>query len=240
MISAAEDVLADQARRGPSWSVLLVLARLLFDLVVRLVVERCADAARDARYAARILARSPAFTFAAALCLAVGIGITAAMYSQVQATIFRQIPGVRSADSLVRLQRAVSFADYEEFRDQSAQFSSVAAFLGPVPLVITNRDQQSERVWGHLATPNYFDVLGTRAALGRLLGKEEEALGTGQVAVISHRLWQTRFGGDRSVAGRTIDINGQPLTIIGVAEPDFLGASPTTAAADLWIPWLQP
>ena len=236
MIHTAEDLLRDEARSGRGWRVLLLLPGLLFDLAVRLVAEHCKDAARDARYAVRTLARSPGFTVAAALCLSIGIGVTAGMYSQVQSTIFRHIPGVKDADALVRLQKPVSFANYQEIENRAGLFSSVAAFLAPVPLVITNQGQRSERVWGHLTTPNYFDVLGPGVALGRLFGAEEAKQGAGQVAVLSHRLWQTRFGGDRSILGRTLQINGQVVTVIGVAEPGFLGASPSTAVAELWIP----
>jgi hypothetical protein len=87
--------------------------------------------------------------------------------------------------------------------------------------------------------PNYFDVLGARAAYGRVFGVEEGIPGARGV-VLSHRLWQTRLGGDMSIVGQTLQINAQTVTVLGVATPGFLGASPTTAAADVWIPTSAP
>jgi hypothetical protein len=107
--------------------------------------------------------------------------------------------------------------------------------MAPVPIVISRPRADAERVWGHLATPNYFAVLGARAAYGRVFGAEERTPGARGV-VLSHRLWQTRFGSDVSIVGQPLHINGQAVTVLGVAAPGFLGASPTTAAADVWIP----
>lgn len=205
----------------------------------RLAAAHGQDAARDARHAARMLLQAPGFTLAAVLCLAIGTGLTGAMYSQIQSTVFREIPGVRDAAAVVRLQRPMSFTYFEAIRDAGGPWSSVAAYRAPVPVVINVPGAEPHRVWGHLATPTYFDVLGTRAAVGRLFGPEERTPGARGV-VLSHRLWQTRLGGDPSVVGQAIRVNGQAVTVLGVTTPGFLGASPTTATADVWIPTTAP
>ncbi len=194
------------------------------------------DACQDARYAARILARSPGFTAAAIVCLSIGIGLTAAVYTQVRETVLRPIPGTGDPKTLVRLHKPARFADYEEFRNHSGQFSSLAAYQGPVPVVLSREGAEPQRVWAHLATPDYFEVLGAKAGLGRVFGPEERSQAGGQAAVLSDRLWRTRFGADPFIVGRPFRINGQPVMVLGVAEQDFLGAAPTTAAADVWIP----
>ena len=238
LMDAADDIVRDAARGG--WPrLILLIPRLLGDLVWRLVVEHWHDALRDAKYAVRVLSRAPGFTLAAVTCLAIGTGLTAAMYSQIQANVLREIPGIRNAPGLVRLQRPLSFTYFKDLEEDRRSFSSVAAYMAPVPMVITRPGADSLRVWGHLATPNYFEVLGTPAAYGRLFGAEERTPGTRGV-VISHRLWQTRLGGDVSIVGQSLQINAQTMTVLGVAAPGFLGASPTTAAADVWIPTTAP
>lgn len=206
----------------------------------RVVVEHLSELARDARYGARMLARSPGSTLAAAGCLGLGIGLTASTFTQLKSTVLRQLPAVGRPSELVRLQTPVSFSSYEELRDRSGQFAWLAAYLGPAPFVLTAAGGDPERVWGHLATPDYFGALGVEAAAGRLFGPDEWRPGAAPVAVISDRLWRSRFGGQRSAIGRAIRINGQPATVIGVAPKDFLGASPLAAAADVWIPTTAP
>ncbi len=195
---------------------------------------------QDARYGARMLARTPGSTLAAVICLAIGIGTVVATFTQVRSTVFRPIPGVDQPGGLVRLHKPVAFSDVQELRERSDQFTSLAAYMAPVPVGLSQPGAEPERVWGHLATPDYFDVLRAKAALGRFFGAEERRQGAGQAAVLSYRLWRARFGGDPSIVGRTITVNGQPVTVLGVASPDFRGASPLTSAADIWIPTTAP
>jgi predicted permease len=233
-----EDVVRGSVqRRGRGRSILLV-PRLFLDLTMRLVVEHWHDAARDTRYAMRLLARSPGFTLAAVLCLSIGTGLTAAMYAQVQSTMLAAIPGeVRDPDALVRIHKPVAFPVYEELRDGTDRLVHLAGFVGPVPLTLATEDRsESVRVWGHIATPEYFDVLGVQAARGRVFGPEERVAGRGTVAVIGDRLWRSRFGAQPSIVGQSVRVNGQIVTVIGVTPPGFAGASPMTAAADVWIP----
>jgi hypothetical protein len=161
------------------------------------------------------------------------------MFAQVQATVIADIPGgVREPRTLVRLLRPVAFPVYEDLRDGSTEFfSGFAGYIGPVPVTLVNNDRREHfRAWGHLTSPEYFEVLGIRPALGRLFDSHERNLGAQPVVVLSDRLWRTRFGGQPAVINQAIGINGQLATVIGVAPRDFAGPAPMTAAADLWIP----
>jgi predicted permease len=195
---------------------------------------------QDLRFAARMMARSPGFTAAAVACLAIGLGVTTSVYSEMQSLMFRNLPAVRAPNELVRSQTPMPFGDWEEFRDRSGAFTSLAAFLGPVPFEIGAPGAGAERVWGHLVTPNYFLTLGVEPLAGRLFGAEDSRAGAASVAVVSARFWRAHFGGASSAVGQTFRVNGQPVTLIGVAPENFLGASPMLSAADLWIPTAAP
>jgi predicted permease len=236
LTDVAEDVVRDAARRGDRIRLVWLVARLLANLAVRIAAEHVSDVVQDARYAVRILARAPGFTLASVTCLAIGTGLAAAMYAQVQATVLRELPGVRDPAALVRLHKPTTFANVEDLRDRSGQFAELAAYMGPIPFAIRGDGVESERIWGHLTTPDYFDVLGVRAARGRLPGPEDRMQSAGPAAVVSDRLWKSRFGGQPSFIGQSIRLNGQLVTVVGVAPPGFLGASPMTSAADIWIP----
>jgi predicted permease len=233
LVLAAADLVRANQRPGA-----VFLLRLLADLAARIVAEHVSDLAQDARYGARALAHSPGFTLAATACLGLGIGIATSAFTQFQASVFRSTPGVDAPESLVSFQVPVSFPDYEHYRDHTGQFQSAAAFLAPVPFVISAYNRP-ERIWGHLVTPDYFRVLGVESAAGRLFGPGE-AKQSAAVAVMSHRLWESRFGRAPDLVGRTVRINGQPVTILGIAEQDFVGATPLLAVADLWMPTTAP
>ncbi len=192
------------------------------------------DLGQDARYGARMLLRSPGFTLVCVLSLGIGIGLNTSVFSQFESMIFRAIPQVADPDTLVTFQRPLSYPDYERIRDHGGQFSILAAYLAPVPFVV-NTGAGGQRVWGHLVTPNYFETLGVRPLAGRLFGPPERDPGSTSL-VVSHRFWQRHLSGDRRVVGRRLMINGQGVTIVGVAPENFLGASPMMAAADLWAP----
>ena len=194
---------------------------------------------RDLNYGVRLLARSPGFTLAATVCLGIGIGLATSTFTQFKASVFKKTPGVGEPDALVSFQSPVPFPDFEEYRDLSGQFESAAAFLAPVPFVISSVDGRPERIWGHIVTPDYFRVLRVKASAGRLFGPEEMQPGATGV-VISHRLWTTRFGANRDLIGGTLRINGQAVRVLGVAGPDFRGATPLLAVADIWLPTTAP
>jgi hypothetical protein len=141
------------------------------------------------------LVRSPGFTAAAVACLAIGLGVTTSVYSEMQSLMFRNLPAVRAPNELVRSQTPMPYGDWEEFRDSSAAFSSLAAFLGPVPFEIGPAGAEAERVCGHLVTPNYFRTLGVEPLEDRLFGTEDDRAGAASVAVVSARFWRAHFGG---------------------------------------------
>ncbi len=125
------------------------------------------------------------------------------------------------------------FPDYEQIRDHGGQFESLAAYIPNIPVVV-EIDQKPQRLWAHAVTLNYFPVLQAATALGRAIGREDQ--NGAPVAVVSHRTWKIRFAGDPQIIGRGIRLNGKLVTIVGVASPDFRGASPMLQVADFWLP----
>ena len=236
MVSDSEHMIRDAARRHGWGKLIAMIFRLLLDLVVRVPIEHAVELAQDTRYALRMMARSKGFTIASVVSVGIGIGLTTTMFSQMDSLILRDIPTVGNPDELVSIRGAVSYPDYEHFRDNSGQFREMAAYIAPVPFVIKTDDNRSSRAWGHLVTPNYFDVFQTTPRVGRTFGAAESAPGASASLVVSHRFWQGRLGGDPNVVGSTLRINGYLATIIGVAAEDFFGALPVLSAADIWLP----
>jgi len=201
---------------------------------------------QDIRYAARLLAKSPAFTALAVFALALGIGANTAIFSLVNAVLLRPLAGVEAADQLVAFERLqggtnyynFGYPDYLDYRDQNKTFSGLAAHVG-TPLSFAGNT--TERIRGDVVTGNYFSILGVRPALGRLLEPEDDqAGGAAAVAVISHGLWQRAFGSDPEIIGQSINLNGYNFTIVGVAAQEFAGTA-TGSSFDVWLPMaMQP
>ena len=189
----------------------------------------------DVRYALRWLRRSPGFTAIAIASLAIGIGFNTALFTLVDALVFRPLP-VERVDRLVDVftsgsdndQYATSsYPDYLDFKSQNQVFSDMLGYspaLGAIKLTDRSRLAMSETVTG-----NYFQLLGLRPAAGRLLVPEDDKPGATRVAVISYRLWTREYGLSPSVVGQPIRIHGQPYTIIGVTPPTFTGMVPLLA-----------
>ncbi len=194
--------------------------------------------ARDLRYAIHTLRRTPLFTAAAILTLALGIGANTAVFTFVENILLRQAP-VRDPGQLVFLNWGnsvnLSYPNYRDFRDRNQAFSSlIACRYNAISLSVPPRE--SYRVYGYEASGNYFETLGIRPFLGRFFGPpEDETPGANPVMVISHRLWQSRFAGDPNAVGRRVKINGFPFTVIGVAPPHF-GGTELIVSADFWVP----
>jgi predicted permease len=192
----------------------------------------------DLRYTFRVFRKTPGFVAVAILTLALGIGANSTIFSWVNATLLDPIPGLAHASRVVAMQRGqgstISYPDFLDLRDRARSFLGLTAFsLGPMSLT---GKEKPERVWGMLVTSNYFDVLGVRPVMGRgFLSSEDRAANAAPVAVISYRLWQRRFAGDRAIVGRTIQIDTHPFTIIGVAPPVFQGST-TGLRAEIWLP----
>jgi predicted permease len=193
------------------------------------------------RVAARSLAKAPGFTFVVVLTLALGIGANTAIFTLMDQVLLRGLP-VADPASLVILdapgpnqgrreaEKSFSHPMFVEFRDDNPVFSGVLARF-PVTLTMLF-ENRSERVRGELVSGTYFAVLGVKAAAGRLLAPSDDVDPGGHpVAVITHGFWLRRFGGDRSLVGRTVRLNGFPITIVGVAPPGFNGTDVGTAPA---------
>jgi predicted permease len=207
----------------------------LMKITMRVGIERLAESRQDVRYGLRMLANSPGFALVALASLSLGIAIATCAYSEVNGLILRDLPGVPKAEELVALQAPTSYPHYRRYRERSDLFSSTMAYIAPVPFEIS-LDGHTERTWGHLVTPSYFSTLGVRPTLGRFFEQEEEQPGRAPVIVVSYRFWQQHLGSDPSAAAKTLRINGQLCTVIGVGAKDFLGASPGYFAADVWMP----
>jgi predicted permease len=192
-------------------------------------------AVQDARYAARTLWRAPLFTLAATLTLAIGIGVTTAMFAVVFGVLIRPLP-YADADRLYLLFQTSERAGRTrvtplDFVDLHAQLHSmrVAAVVGNGFTFTDHGD--AELAIGHLVSGEFFDLLGSKPALGRTLGTADE--GNHDVIVLSHAFWQRRFGGDPDIVGRTVTANNRPFTVIGVMKPDF---SYQGARYQFWVP----
>jgi predicted permease len=202
--------------------------------------------AQDFRDAIRQLRRSPGFTTAAVLSLALGIGANTAIFSLLDQVLFRRLP-VAEPTELVQIQwrgdrhgvtmgngGTASYPAYREISERTDVFTGVLGrFLVPLSVAFGG---QTERVNGELISGNYFDVLGVRAALGRTFTPDDDRVKGGHpVALLSHAYWTTRFASDESVIGKTMIVDGLPLTIVGVGPAGFdgieLGYKPS-----VWIP----
>ncbi len=183
---------------------------------------------QDLRFAARSLLKSPAFLIVAVSTLALGIGANTAIFSVVNGVLLRPLAFV-DADRLVTLwennplqnrQRAnVSHPNYLEWKQQSRSFEEIAAWRSM--LVTLTGGDQAERVMLALVSRELFEVLRVEPVLGRTFTAEEDQPGVTPVVLISHGLWLRRFGGDPSVVGKTIGINGGESEVIGVMGPEF-------------------
>jgi predicted permease len=199
---------------------------------------------QDLHIGFRMLRKSPGFTAVAVLTLALGIGANSTIFSWVNSTVLNPIPGVKHSSQYVAIsinggrdQNPLSYPDYVDLRNRNGSLSNFLAFSTTTMSLTSNG--KPERRWGILASANYFDALGVRPTLGRgFLPAEGTKPGGAPVVVISYRLWQTRFAGDPSVIGRTIEIDRHPFQVVGVAPRDFVGTQ-TGLSYDLWVPLMQ-
>jgi predicted permease len=201
----------------------------------------------DLRFGARMLAKRPGFTVAAVLTLALGIGASTVVYSWTQAVLFHPLGAAKNSDQLVVAETLMpdgalhtsSYPDFVDYRAQQNVFTDMIGFELIGNIVRAGDETQGERTWGELVSGNYFDVLGVHAAMGRTFAPEEDgAPGGHPVAVISEGLWRRRFGADPLIAGKTMDFDKHPFTIIGVAPPDF-GGTIVGLAVEFWVPMAE-
>ena len=200
---------------------------------------------QNLRYALRTLGRNPGFAVLAILTLGLGIGVNVAIFSIVDAVLFRPL-AVRDPGSLVRVYATdvegvelsnSSYPVFGDYRDAATSFSGIAAYDEGEPFHLsTDRGGGAERITGALVSGTFFELLGARPARGRLLSPADDRVpGAHPVAVISHRLWRTRFDSARETVGETVRLNGHPFTIVGIAQPSFTGVS-LDVLPDIWVP----
>ncbi|NIR43365.1 MAG: ABC transporter permease [Gemmatimonadetes bacterium] len=201
---------------------------------------------QDVRFGVRKLARNPAFAAITVLTLALGIGANTAIFSVVYDVLLRPLP-FEDPDRLVmvwehaiernRTQNVVSPANYLEWKDQNRVFEDMAAMFSR-GAVLSGPDGP-QRIQASLVQPGYFEILGVDAALGRVFTPEEGVEGNDRVTVLSHGLWQRRFGGDPEIIGRTVTVEGIEHTVVGVAPAGFEGIRFRPQAAAFRSDWLQ-
>jgi putative ABC transport system permease protein len=204
-------------------------------------------AMQDIRYGIRMLRRSPSFTIVASLTLALGIGATTAIFSIVNAVLWRDLP-YRDATRLVQLwetnpdrnwtEAECAPANVADWRRENRSFEDMAAYSGRsrdawVRTFALTGVGEPERLSGMTVTANFFAVLGVQPAIGRAFLPQEEWDGRDEAIVVSDGLWKRRFGGDASIVGRRVSLDGRTRTIVGVLAPDFRF---NNAPLDVWVP----
>jgi len=196
---------------------------------------------QDLRFGARMLLKKPAFTIIAVLSLALGTGANTAIFSFINALLLRPLP-IEQPNELVSLNNAearqafpnFSYPNYKDFRDRNDVFSGLIGYRF-TPLSMSH-DGINERVWGYEVTGNYFDVLGVNTILGRTISLDDDRVaGASPIAVMSYKCWQQRFGGDQSIIGKDVIVNGRNFTIVGVAPRGFSGTE-VISQPELWFP----
>src|SRR5271168_54324 len=185
----------------------------------------------DLRFALRVMAKSPWFTAVAVLSLALGIGASTMAFGWVDCVLLHPLEGVERDREIVSIENVTpsgttidsSYLDYRDYQEQATSFSGMLLFKERA--VALGGDRRADRAWIYMVTGNYFDVLGVRPLVGRFFTKDEQDAkpGAHPVAVISAALWRSRFGGDSKVVGKTIRMNRQTFTIVGVAPENFPG-----------------
>ncbi|HKT51591.1 MAG TPA: ABC transporter permease [Candidatus Angelobacter sp.] len=205
---------------------------------------------QDVRFGARLLRRSPVFSAVAIITLALGIGANTAIFSITYQVLLQLLP-VPHPEELVVLRSpgpkqghvssdgddatSFSYPIYKDIRDRSGRvFTGVLARYA-IPLSVSGLGN-TERATGELVSGNYFEVLGVRPALGRILGSQDEtSLGANRVALLSYGYWTRHFGNDPAVLNKQITVNGTLLTVVGVSQPGFTGVQ-IGQQPDIFIP----
>ena len=196
----------------------------------------------DLRYAIRSVFKQPIFTMVVVVTLALGIGANTAIFTVVNAVVLQPLP-FQDADRLTMIwttkdanqEQPLSFADYNDLRAQTKSFSAVGAASPLWHLTLTG-GEEPEPLEGLFVSANMFELLRVSPARGRNFTAEEDRVGGTSVAIISHSLWQRRYGSDPNVIGKPITINGVNGTVIGVMPAGFQVLEP---AAEVWLPLSQ-
>ena len=200
------------------------------------------DLGQDLRYGLRMLARSPGFTIVAVLALALGIGANSAIFSVVNTVLLQPLP-YKNPDALMMVwedathlgfpDNTPSPANFIDWRDQNTVFEGMAA-MAQASFNLTGAGEP-ERFDGRKVSANLFNLLGVAPALGRNFLPEEDKPGS-RVVILGHGMWQRRFGGDPSVIGRALNLNGESYTVVGVMPPGIDLPSMENWHDQLWVP----
>jgi predicted permease len=188
---------------------------------------------QDSRFAIRALIARPSFFIIASLTLAIGIGANAAIFSVVDAALLKPLP-FADPDRLVSVwpRGAMMPGVFVHVRDETRTLDPVAGYSGGTAVSMTGASEPARLIQSEV-TSRFFDVLGVRAELGRTFLDGEDEPGRDRLAVLSHALWQQRFGGDRTIIGGSVVVDGIPRTVVGVMPASFHFPSP---AIDIWTP----
>jgi predicted permease len=213
----------------------------------------------DVRIAFRQLRKSPGFALTAVLTLALGIGATAAIFTLVHEVLLKSLP-VSDPAGLWRVGDTeqcchnsglpdyqdpkndwslFSYRQYEQFRDQTPGLANLGAYEANTEEMAVRRAgsrQAAQPFYGEFVSGNSFDVLGLRAYAGRLLSPSDDAKGAAPAAVMSFQMWQQELGRDPSVVGSSWQINGQPVTVVGIAPPGFFSERLSDRPPAFWMP----
>jgi putative ABC transport system permease protein len=192
---------------------------------------------KDLRFAVRMIRKSPGFAAVAIMTLALGIGANTAIFSFVDAVLLRPLP-FPHADRILNVwekppggdRNGISTLNYLDWKRQNTVFTAMAAQTW-TSVTLTGTDVPVELRDGRVSAP-YFDIFGARPMLGRTFGSDEDQLGKQHEVVLSHRVWESRFGADRGIIGRSIRLNGEPYTVIGVMPPGTFDRE----WQDVWTP----
>ncbi len=182
----------------------------------------------DIRVSIRNLTHAPGYAATVIITLALGIGANTAMFALLRGTLLRPLPN-RDADRVLVLRQDMpgagrtdvrfSVPELVEYRHASKTIREFGEYSSAVPFILVDHNGAPARVTVGIVSGNYFDVIGTAPALGRVLGPHDDGAAAAPVAVLSYPFWRDRFGGDRRVIGRSLRLNDRPVTVVGVAEP---------------------
>jgi putative ABC transport system permease protein len=196
---------------------------------------------QDVRFAIRLLVKDRWFTAVAALALALGIGVNAAVFTFVNAVLIRGLP-FADPDRIVALgttdargrQFGVSRLDFQDWREAARSFSGLAMTQG-APVNVSDEGKAAEQFNGAYGSANLFELIGQKPILGRDFRPDDDRLGAEPVAILGNGIWKNRYGSDPSILGRAIKINSLVSTVVGVMPPDMKFPFNT----DVWMPTAQ-
>ncbi len=252
----------DKARRGMSAADAMRAARVemgsaesVKQKVLAAGWESAAESVwQDVRYGLRQIRRNPGFSIVALVTLALGIGANTAIFTLVHAVMLRELP-IAHPETLYRVGEGEGYCCewgglegswgtfdypyYKHVRDTNANFEQVAAFSGNTPSFTVRREDSAagaRTMNGEYVSGNYFATLGIQAAEGRLIQAADDHAAAAPVVVMGYRMWLQEYGGDRSIVGSTLYVNGRPVTLIGIAPQGFFGDRLSANPPAVWIP----